>query len=171
VSYDNPVQVMTCTGFFRFWGLTVMAKKKFDPATMASNWQKGMAAGGANWSQGCQGTTANIGQLAVAQNQKAASGYMKAVQPGGSWYQAMESLSLPQWKQACATAAQQGRFAQGGTKGLAKMQLFASKVAPYYAQMQMAAQSAQGWQQKVVAAIQVLVDAGRKSGSGVLSSK
>jgi hypothetical protein len=143
--------------------------KKFNPATMAANWQQGMTAKAGNWAAGTQATTADIGQAAIAKAAQAQANYTKSVAAGGSWYTAMENLTLAYWKQQCQIAAKSGRFASGAQKGLAKMQAFANKVGPYYAQMAMAAAAETTWQAKVVAAIQVLVDAGKKNGSGLLS--
>lgn len=146
-----------------------MAKTKFNAATMAANWQSGMQSKAANWASGCAGTSSDIGTAARAKSAQAQANYQKALNPGGSWDTAMANFSMPTWKTQCANAAKMGRFAQGATKGLPKMQRFASLVGPYYANMRQVADATTGWQQKVVAAIQILVDAGKKNGGNVFA--
>jgi hypothetical protein len=147
-----------------------MASTISSPQTMAQRWLNGMQQGGTRWAQGCQQTQANLFERALQQAPQAAANYAKAVAPGGSWQNAMNNGNVAQWKSQCAAAAAAGRFAQGGAKGQGKYMKFAQNAQPVYADMRAAAAQAQGPIAKVTAALQVLIQAGKKNGNGILAA-
>ena len=131
------------------------------PQQMVANWQAGMQQGGQKWLAGINALGINPLTQAIAAKSKMIQNWNN-VMNGTAWDEAMGSISLQQWKQACQGALQ--KFQMGAAKGQAKYQKFANAAQPVYAAMRAAADSASGPIAKVSAALQVLLQAGKKQG-------
>jgi hypothetical protein len=132
---------------------------RMTPQQQQQKWIAGMNSGGQRWAAGCQGTQKNLFQLALAKAGQAQANYAAAVAPGGSWNTAMQAGNMQSWKTACQASV--SRFNASKPSAQANYLSFATKVGSYYNLMADAASAQNTWQAKVVAAIQVLVDAGR----------
>lgn len=147
-----------------------MAAVPPTPQQQAAKWLAGMQNGGARWADGCNSTQKNLFQNALEKSAQAAANYTRSVQAGGSWAMAMSVGSMGAWKTACSNASKAGRFSQGGQKGQAKYQKFATNAQPVYMGMKAAAAAVDGPIAKVTAALQVLMAAGRRTGSNSLAA-
>ena len=138
-----------------------MAKQLPNPATMAAKWLAGMQQGGKNWQTGCASGGADLSQNALNQAAVAQQNYARAVQPGGRWYEAMSAGVLQQWRAGCADANALARFQNPKASAKTAYQNFAQKAQPVYQNMRAVAAANNTPQTKVVAALEVLIAAGR----------
>ena len=133
---------------------------------MVQNWQQRMGQAGPAWAAAIQNTQKNPMLAAIAQQSKMVNNWNNSVN-SGVWANRLSNTTVQYWKQQCAQAAQ--KFAMGAQKGLAKYRRFATAAQPVYAAMRQAADNAQGPIAKVQAALQVLLDAGRKQGGNAFA--
>lgn len=84
-------------------------------AEIAQNWQQGMAAKGAKYSQGIQNTTVNPMQLAAAQADTAVANFAAA---RDRMVANLNATPVAFWKSQAV--ASQAKWQQGATKGLPK---------------------------------------------------
>ncbi len=132
------------------------------PAEMVQKWKTKVQSSGAAYAAGVQNTSVNPMQLAVAQQAKLLANFTASVN-GGRWASRLNATPVAYWKSQANLA--QNKYAMGATTGEAKYAAFATRAQPVYAQMRQASQAAgSDPYAKVVAALQVLIQAGSRSG-------
>lgn len=127
---------------------------------IVSNWQKGMAAAGAAYTQGTAAVQSSPMAAAAAKADKAQANYVAAIQ-SGQWAAKLNATPISFWKSQCAAAA--AKLTMGATKGTPKYTKAIQDLQPVYAAMKQASANAgDDPVAKAGAALRVLIAAGKK---------